>query len=287
MCFKFIDLVQGTPEWHEFRQDKIGASMAPVIMGVSPFQTRLELWEEIQFGKKRPKTKAMERGTQMEPAALQWINEALGTNYQPITIQSLTVPERIASLDGHFEKDGLHFLLEIKCPNVQTHLEAVGGDIPAHYYPQLQHQMDVAGVEEIIYLSFDGEKGATIHCKRDKKYCQKLFVEEMRFLESLSNFTPPDPQDKDWMKISDPELSLKAERLRELNLLHEEIDREKEWIKEELQASVSHPRSKIGELKIQKIQKKGPIDYGKIDVLKGLNLEAFRKNPVSYWKFSF
>ena len=30
---RFIDIEQGSPEWHELRKTKIGASMAPIIMG--------------------------------------------------------------------------------------------------------------------------------------------------------------------------------------------------------------------------------------------------------------
>ena len=36
-------LIQGSPEWKKFRQEKLVASESPVIMGASPNMTRDEL----------------------------------------------------------------------------------------------------------------------------------------------------------------------------------------------------------------------------------------------------
>jgi predicted phage-related endonuclease len=37
---------QQTPEWLEFRKNKIGASDAPIIMETSPWKTPYQLWLE-------------------------------------------------------------------------------------------------------------------------------------------------------------------------------------------------------------------------------------------------
>ena len=37
--------IQGTSEWLENRKNHIGASDAPVVMGVSPWDTPYKLWE--------------------------------------------------------------------------------------------------------------------------------------------------------------------------------------------------------------------------------------------------
>ena len=43
------ELVQQSEEWLEFRRSRIGASDAPIIMGVSPWKTHYKLWvEKIQ-----------------------------------------------------------------------------------------------------------------------------------------------------------------------------------------------------------------------------------------------
>ncbi len=43
-------LIQNTPEWHAFRRKRIGASDAPVIMGISPWKTPYQLWIEKTSG---------------------------------------------------------------------------------------------------------------------------------------------------------------------------------------------------------------------------------------------
>ena len=42
-----IDLVQGSPEWHSYRKNKLGASYAGIILGISPYMTPFQLWEQI------------------------------------------------------------------------------------------------------------------------------------------------------------------------------------------------------------------------------------------------
>ncbi len=50
---RFVDLIQGTPEWHEFRRFKIGSSMAASIRGVG-FKTPLQLFEDIIEDRQTP-----------------------------------------------------------------------------------------------------------------------------------------------------------------------------------------------------------------------------------------
>lgn len=45
---QFLNLLQNTQEWEKFRLQKIGASDAPIIMGVSPWKTPFQLWLEKQ-----------------------------------------------------------------------------------------------------------------------------------------------------------------------------------------------------------------------------------------------
>lgn len=286
MGFQIIDIEQRSPEWHEFRERKIGASDAAAILGVSPFETRLELWERLAFKKERKKTHAMQRGTELEPKALAWVNNKLKVNFEPKVIKSNEYPDIFASLDGFEMKGSMPFLLEIKCPGRQDHLEAVNGKVPDHFYPQVQHQMHVADVDEMVYCSFDGHKGAIVMVYRQKDYCKSLFREEMRFLARLINFDPPEPCDRDWFEITDSEAIKKAERRRELDLLIEELTLEKIQIEEDLKSNLDHPRCRIGNLRAQKILRKGCIDYDKIEELKGIDREKYRKNPTSYWKFT-
>jgi putative phage-type endonuclease len=280
-------LEQGSQDWIYFRKGKIGASMAPVIMGVSPFQTKLQLWEEFIFDTEKPKTRAMTRGTELEEKARQWINKSLNREYKPVVLQSINNPEFIASLDGYYEdEDGKPQLLEIKCPGQEAHLLALEGKIPDYYYPQLQHQMDLAGVDEMLYVSFDGEDGKFIFCERDEHYCAELFAEELAFFASVISFRPPEPSDRDEVIINDPMAILEAEEYAILSAQLDEIEKRMSEVKQRLIAHTTNSRSKIGNLKIQKVIRRGLVDYSKIPQLREINLDLYRKPPTDSWRIS-
>jgi putative phage-type endonuclease len=287
--YRIVDLVQGSQEWHDFRKGKIGASMAPVIMGVSPFQTRLQLWEEIIFGTERLPTRAMERGTLLEEKARAWLNAkpGLGGVYIPRVVQMIDHPQIISSLDGYYVNEGRIHAVEIKCPGMEAHLQALEGKIPDYYYPQLQHQMHVLGIDQMLYVSFDGENGVVIPCEIDVEYCNDLMVEEHRFLDAIENLVPPEACNKDWVKIYDPSLQRLANMYQDLSNSIEEMKDQMEEIKKELISNTSHPRSIIGSMKLQKVIRKGSIDYDRIfREHEDIDCDSYRKAPIESWRIT-
>lgn len=190
---RIVDVQQNTPEWLEFRKGKIGASDAASILGISPWETKQQCWERIVFGTSRKPNKAMIRGSKLEGKALHWLNKKTGREYRPVVLQSLAHEEFIASLDGFWvDNSGKVHIAEIKCPGMQSHLSAIFGTIPEIYKPQLNHQMDLAGVDEMIYVSFDGDDGVILSCTRDGYYCVNLLAEELNFLASTLDFKTPE-----------------------------------------------------------------------------------------------
>lgn len=286
--YNIIDLMQGSVEWYDFRKGKIGASMAPAIMGVSPFQTPKQLWEEIVLETSRPPSSAMIRGSMMEKVALEWVRNEFKVDYRPIVTQSKEHPWMIASLDGWQDHMlSLPPILEIKCPGMETHLKALEGKIPENYYPQLQHQMAVTGSKDALYVSFDGESGISIVVERSEEYIQKLISSEMAFIQSIIDFNCPDPNEKDRIVIDQPELLIKSERYVDLDRLIEELQTEKDEIKAFLLKNLTHSKNLVGRLKISKVNRKGSIDYSKISVLKGMDLDVYRKKPIETWMITY
>src|ERR1700690_2844696 len=94
-------LVQGTKEWLDFRKDKVGASDAPVIMGVSPWSTPLKLWEE-KMGLRQPRkpTKSMEEGINNEEKARQMFEKETGIYVLPNVFVHPSLGWLMASFDG-------------------------------------------------------------------------------------------------------------------------------------------------------------------------------------------
>ncbi len=64
--------------WHEWRRGGIGSSDAAAIMGVSPWRTPKEVWEEKVYGTSVIiDNSAMARGRELEPIARTWFEETM------------------------------------------------------------------------------------------------------------------------------------------------------------------------------------------------------------------
>jgi putative phage-type endonuclease len=200
---------QNTQEWLDFRKGKIGASDAPVIMGLSPWMTPLELYNEKVLGKERPSNWAMERGKELEPKAREMMEKMLLIKLEPKVV---THPEHewmIASLDG-ISEDG-KTAVEIKCPSsIASHLKAMGSEIPDHYQCQMQHQMAVTGLKKMIYGSYFQGECEVIELARDEKFINSMIKKEKEFFDMMMNKTPPEGRAKE--DVSTPKSFLRHRR---------------------------------------------------------------------------
>lgn len=182
---------QGTEEWLHMRKFKVGASDAPIILGLSPWTSVTELWEQ-KLGLRSPKTKSvyMQRGIDLEQTARDYFYLMIGIQVVPKTIFHHSHSWMMASLDGlSFNKKTL---VEIKCPGKKDHETALAGQVPEKYYPQLQHQLEVCQLDKMFYLSFDGKEGTILEVFRNETYIQKMVALEQNFWSCLQNFVPPD-----------------------------------------------------------------------------------------------
>lgn len=161
-------------QWLEWRRQGIGASDAPVIMGVSPFKTINQLWREKVLGEKQTENQAMARGHALEDPALNFFMKETG--YFLKTQVKLEHPHKEwmrATLDGYDEEKQV--AVEIKSCK-KLHME-----VPDHYYPQLQHQLEVTGDEWMYYMSFDGADGHILKIDRGDEYILKMMEKEELF----------------------------------------------------------------------------------------------------------
>lgn len=207
---KALSIRQGSPEWEALRREKIGASDAPVIMGVSPWETPYGLWQQ-KMGQKTIKiNEAMARGQIEEKRARAWLSGHWDIPVVDRVVQHSGYNWAIASLDG-VTLDGE--IVEIKAPGQKDHGEAVKGRIPPKYIPQLQHQMACAEVEICHYLSWDGHHGLLLTLQRDEAYIKEMFEKEEAFWECMCNQTPPGEEyvfldDEDFSKLEDEYLQI-------------------------------------------------------------------------------
>ncbi len=175
---------QGSAEWLRFRKDKIGASEAAIIMGISPFKSIGQLWEEkLGIRPLEEPSDAMKRGTGMEQEAREGFEKDSGLCMTPKVLVHPTIPYMIASLDGISMDE--KFILEIKCPGPKDHQCALNGNVPEKYIPQLQHIMSVTGHDCIFYYSFKDGLGKILTHHRNEEMISLILEREARFYECL------------------------------------------------------------------------------------------------------
>lgn len=280
-----IKLEQNTKEWLDFRKDKIGASDAPIIMGVSPWKTAYQLWQEkLSISTPQEESFAMRRGKAMEEEARQYASRYLNTSFCPEVLLHKNYDWMIASLDG-INRDK-NVILEIKCPGKEDHRDALAGIVPFKYYPQLQHQMHVSESSKCYYLSYTQDSPTVIEVNYDVDYVENMINEELKFLMCLRDLNPPELSDKDYLVREDLEWKSMCEEYDRLCKELEEIELRKEETKKRLIDSCNNIPTKGCGLFVKKIIRAGVVDYKKIPELKNVDLNAYRKKPTQYWSIS-
>lgn len=282
MTFEFIDIAQGSPEWLELRKSKIGASEAPIIMGVSPWMTAYQLWE--QKNDLRPPTADnayMRRGRELEKHALEKFNKLTGLNLYPRVAVHNELQFMLSSYDGCDDYGDV--IVEIKCPGPEDHNTALLGMVPDKYIPQIQHQIALVRPKRSFYFSFNEKEDALIETDPNALYIDEMLVKEKEFFDCMTTFTPPKLTDADYIQREDDEWKALAQQYLLLSTSLNNLEKEEKAVKEKLITLAGKSNARGAGLLLSKIMRKGSVDYTAIPELKGLNLESYRKKPSEYW----
>ena len=272
---------QNTEEWLQFRRGKIGASDAPVIMGVSPWKNKLQLWEEKVKGTySQAVNGAMKRGIELEESARQLFCLKTGIEVFPCVAVHPELDWMMASLDG-LDKSG-KVAVEIKCAGKEDHAVALAGRVPEKYYPQLQHQMHVCQLEKMFYFSFDGYDGKLVELQLDRSYVKEMLGEEQEFYRCMIENRAPAPkktyimrEDEPWKECACALSSILKEK--------KDLEKREAEIKARILNIAGQCESMGYGIKLSRVQRKGQIDYSTIPELEGVNLEEYRKHPTASW----
>jgi putative phage-type endonuclease len=269
---------QNTDKWLEWRSKGLGASDAPIILGVSPYKTPYQLWEEKLGLKKSVGNWATQRGHDLEPKAKATFELEMDMDFPSMLATHNKISWLRASLDGY--NADKKAVLEIKCPGKDDHETAKQGRIPDKYWPQIQHQLLVTGADICYYYSYDGETGVTVEAKPDVAYCKDLYSKLESFWELIKSKTEPKLTDKDQVQIDDAETVKLADQYAKLDDDAKAIKKAMEEIKKKLVEKVDHAKTKIGRISITKSVRKGNVDYSKVPALDGVDVEEFRKDAT-------
>jgi putative phage-type endonuclease len=186
--------------WLEERRNGIGASEAPVVMGVSKFQSPLDLWAQKRglVPADSEGNEAMEIGLLLEPVILGLYARRRGVEIErpePYTlVRSKDKPFMFATFDG-FQSlpDKGRGVVEIKATGMDLR---DGEEPPESYQVQIQHQMAVAGVDHgTIVALIRGQRLAWWDVERHAKFLRVLTDAELAFWKRVENGEPPEPVD--------------------------------------------------------------------------------------------
>lgn len=143
-------------DWLEERKKGIGGSDAATILGLNPYKTTIELWEEKTGRKEAPDISDkpyVKYGTMMEPILRESFkikHPEFEVLHEENTIMKHQVyPFLFASLDGILvnKETGEKGILEIKTSEVLRSMqkEKWKDKIPDNYYCQVLHYLNVTG----------------------------------------------------------------------------------------------------------------------------------------------
>jgi putative phage-type endonuclease len=147
---------QNSEDWDAWRLKGLGASEAPIVMGISKYQTPKQLFN-VKMGLEvyKPNEFITGLGHRFEPRALAYINLMEEADYEP-TLCTHSQEEWIrCSLDGLYEGTPLE-IKYVGAEKLEMAKHQVVQDIT--HWIQMQHQMMVTGSLRCIYLCYTLDK---------------------------------------------------------------------------------------------------------------------------------
>lgn len=207
-------MIYGEPGTNE-RREGIGGSDAAAVLGVSPWLSRLGLWE-LKRGLREgdPPTERMQWGTRLEPAIIMAYEERTGyrvARYNDRPQVHPNYPFMRGTPDG-ITPDRL---IEVKAIGRLSDEWGEEGtaDIPAHYYAQVQHYMALEDEElcDVVVL-VGGQELKVWTVPADEPFQLALVEQERDFWESVKTGVPPEPDGSEDARRALQTLYPRAER---------------------------------------------------------------------------
>lgn len=193
MALEKIKLEHNSPEWLAFRKSGIGGSDAAAILGISPFRTNVEVWEE-KVGLKIPEDISEEPQVKYGKESEDLLVQLFALDYPQFEVKTdkTTVYRRgfmFASLDGELKnkETGEEGIYEGKTSEIKNHLliDKWNKQIPDYYYAQILHYMLVTD-RKFAYckgqLKTKGSNGELEIITRHYPFYRKDLLQDLKYL---------------------------------------------------------------------------------------------------------
>lgn len=304
------DLLQGSPEWLEWRAQGLTATDITIILGLSDYKTPWRLWGE-KTGRLNPEDLSgnpnILRGRRLEDKARQIAEKRYGEILLPICAENGDWPVLRASFDG---LDSMNMPHEFKAPADSTWQELQANGVKSKTYlmyeSQVHAQCVVAGKTEgrlFFYLEDGTDMEFPITLTDERK---ALILERARWFWNLIETDTPPPMDpaRDLYIPGCPESRWKwdanADAWRSKQQRVKALETELKRLKDEQRIIQSAFISQMGQflsadtggVKITRFSKSGGIDYPAFlkDKFPGQDLDAllesYRKSSREEARFT-
>lgn len=192
-----MHIMRSHEDWLTARKNFIGGSDAAAVVGLNPYKSNLELWQE-KTGIIQPEDISekpyVKYGHEAEPHlrdlfALDFPEYEVGYEKNNIWLND-RFPFAHASLDGWLtDQEGRKGILEIKTTNILQSMQKEKWDhrIPDNYYIQILHYLMVTGWDFAILkaqLKFEFSGGDITLQTKHYKIERSDVLEDIKFLET-------------------------------------------------------------------------------------------------------
>lgn len=186
-------------EWLEQRRTGIGGSDVAAILGLSKYKTPLAVYlEKRGEADPTPDSAVMRWGRYLEPAVRQAYADETGREVRVPTemLRHPLYPHMLANLDG--VAGGAHEPLRIFEAKTARSADGWGepgsDDIPQPYLLQVQHYMEVTGVQVAdVAVLIGGSDFRLYEVPADRELQEMLIDAEAEFWERVQRAEPPEP----------------------------------------------------------------------------------------------
>jgi putative phage-type endonuclease len=280
---KTVNLEQGTPKWIEFRKKGIGASDIPSIAGIEgAFKTKQAVLKEKVFGATEPsdfEKNLFRLGHEFEQAVRDNL-ASQGKVFEPIVCVSESNDRFFASLDGYCQETGE--MIEVKYVSSFVKYDACVLKTPPHYYAQVQWQLFVTNRRgcNLIFVNPEGKTHTKV-IEYDHVLIGILRQEADLFLAELDKTI----QAPELIQTTALPMTKEVDRLvflkqclKEAEIAISMMEEEAKDISSRLLSSYNAVKLENDIVSIERIERKGSVDYSKIPELKGIDLNKYRKS---------
>jgi len=281
MSPKFVNLKQGTSEWHEFRQNGIGSSDISVLLGNSPFKKTVNALRKEKVLEIPPgiENDAMKRGKDEEPKAFLFLLTNNPHLSQPCAIHAEFDYIR-CSFDAICDK----LIYEIKTPGAANLEKALNGDFPRYWIDQLQWQMLIADAEQGNLAIWDTEKAHIFPVVADMDWRERALEAAKEFWESVIACLNGFPLEEDYIELADYQKQARLEELRKVSAQIKDLEKRASELKLEVIDGMEANFILDG-VKIFRTSNT-TYDYKKMVVDFNITLDTYKKQSKPFWKIA-